>query len=110
MSDWSDIYELWDDLKGFAAAHPGYNFLSADTPGWGFGFVASHPSSIRLDQRWSIGLAAMKQSLPTRYGTEEVLTFQEKMKTAAGRRELVEGLYNAGPKPRTRWDRLMGRA
>lgn len=107
MSEWYNIYELWDDLKAFAAAHPEYELLSADKVGWGFGFAALHPTNSNLDRGWTIALGHVKRTLPTRYGTPEALAFQEQVKTAGGRQALVRGLNeNPGPLPKTRWERL----
>jgi len=108
MSDWSDIYELWDDLEKFAQVHRGdYTIMAADNPGTSFGWVALRKDG-NSERWWTITLTDMKASLPTRYNAE-ALEFQQHMKTAAGRRVLCDRLMGK-TRPRTRWDRLMGRA
>lgn len=105
-SDFDDLFDLFEDMKAFAAANLDHAFLTADDPGFGdpprlprMGWVAFLPAVTQGDDEqmksWTITVVCASRSLK---GTKGAL-LRKTLGPSKGRRQMLQELVKRARAP-----------
>ena len=97
-TDWEDLRELFADMRKFAQENEGFTFLGADDPGCNhqppriprMGWAAfKDVNGEEVIRQWTIPLYRLVTYVRNQ-NTPEDVAFAESLKTAAGRKALLD--------------------